>query len=286
MAMLSVRFLDGSTSFVEVGADATVARVCAELEQGLPDFHEVKLIHNTEELVVWAPVVIEVQAVKIASPSKIVKYIRAYVDKLSSDESVSDSEHQRCLSAIDLLGKQKEIPPDFCNSLLHELHRLGEIRLDRLNQIDFNPEDWRSALRILPDSELAAAFGRVCGDPAPYVEKLLTKLGPWLLARVVAAIVTHQGPAALEAHAKVIAARSVLVVLNDDRSMSPEACCVLAYYGRVKHILEMQQLLIISGSEENAEFAAAVERMRGHGQVFQRWRAIVLAALWTVFRHG
>ena len=42
--------------------------------RGLPPFHELRLVHGTQELVDDTPVAIEVQAVTMLSPAKVVEW--------------------------------------------------------------------------------------------------------------------------------------------------------------------------------------------------------------------
>jgi len=156
---LSVWSLDGTCRRLEVEADGT--SLMAELEQGLPDFHEIRLFQGHRELVVGrAAVEVELQSVVMHSPSKALAVLESLMETLGRYDPACFEALPETFHAVQALGK---MPGDLS---VDDSARLFSF----CQKMCRNP--WRSDRFEELAVTMGQVFGRKCADPKVYIEEL------------------------------------------------------------------------------------------------------------------
>jgi len=156
---LSVWSLDGTCRRLEVEADGT--SLMAELEQGLPDFHEIRLFQGDRELVVGsAAVEVELQSVVMHSPSKALAVLESFMETLGRYDPACFEALPETFHAVQALGK---MPGDLS---VDDSARLFSFYLEIRRK-----HYWSDRFEELADT-MGQVFGRKCADPKFYIEEL------------------------------------------------------------------------------------------------------------------
>jgi len=166
MLSLFVRSLDGTRRQIDLAPETTIANLVANvragLEQQLPAFHEVRLLHGGQELADGGAVEVELQAITMPAPAKAVTELERLIPELELSGRVpchpKPEVKQGVLAATKGLCEMPDMSLD-----------IGE-RFFRL--LPKSCYSWKSCGDIF--LSLAAAFGRKCGDPSTYVSSLVS----------------------------------------------------------------------------------------------------------------
>ena len=172
MFSLSVRLLDGSCRVVELRPDSTLAELRVGLERDLSvtPLHEMRLLQDMRELNDSAKIQVEVQALIVPSLPKAVQTLeKILVYPASTQEGLSQQKDWD--AAVALLDEAQEVPTHLAERLL--------------------------TMVLVPDGrcphclleQVGAVFGRVCGNPEPFIERLvagIAGLGIAALAEIAA----------------------------------------------------------------------------------------------------
>ena len=175
MLALSVQSLGGNCHRIEAVAHVKLAEVKARLEEHLPPFSEVRLFQGDRELLDdGSTLEVELQAVVVPVPSRALTVLESYLAVSYAEAAASrakanlPSGYAEAFSAAVVLGEMQELDVNRSKRLFDLL-------------VGFHRLMWQSSYKIRDDackvellvSTLSAAFGRCCGDPAPFIPRLM-----------------------------------------------------------------------------------------------------------------
>ena len=215
MLALSVQSLGANCHRIEAVAHVKLAKVKTRLEEHLPPCSEVRLFQGDRELLDdGSTLEVELQAVAVPIPSRALAVLETYLAVSYAEAAASSAEanlpsgYAKAFSAAVALGEMQELDVNRSKCLFDLL-----VGFDRLM--------WQSSYKIRDDackvgllvSTLSAAFGRCCGDPAPFIPRLMQAVrekAKWAFGAV--AEIALRSEDHLNAHsAKILQSARVLV---------------------------------------------------------------------------
>ena len=198
MTALTVHTL-GVRVAVEVEPGATVASLKDHLvlAQGVPNFHELRLFYNGQELQDGSPIPSELQVVITLSPADIVAKI-VELNPIISESTFTVKEKQfisgstftgnffrvitsmQYTEAVERLGELEDLAPALCQDIMDHLIRFQNVvNLGWSQGLSWCEAEeglsWYGNLlhaAVVLD-RLARSFGRACGNAMPYIREFI-----------------------------------------------------------------------------------------------------------------